>query len=223
MALLIEQVFSQRTWPGAGDVDDCWVVSAIQCADAVAPWLTLLTVRQFRAHAGDPDDDVADGGNVADLVQGIGSAWPRLAPLCTPVRGDRLWVDVLAAIKAGRPMSLCVSSAKLTHQYGFSGLHQVTVFWDGISLRVANPLAADRSIPTRILGATLQAAAQAYGNGKVYGVLFPTQRQAFTTHPFYVAPGLSQAEVDAAVAAATAEATARIETMQGLAGQIVAA
>ena len=127
MALLIQQTFSQRTWPKAGDIDDCWVVSAIQCTNAVAPWLPLLDVREFRAFAKDPDDGVKDGGNVDDIMEGIRNAWPKLAPLVIPVRAGA-WDGTLAAIKAGHPFSACVSSAKLPTNYGFQGLHQVTLF-----------------------------------------------------------------------------------------------
>lgn len=223
MPLLIEQTFSQRTWPEVGDIDDCWVISAIQGANAVAPWLPLLTTTEFRKHAGDPDDGKADGGNVTEIITGIRSAWPELGELCTPLRGSWSWDKVLAAIKSGRPASMCVVSSKLTHRYGFAGLHQVTIFHEpGVGLRVANPLAKDRSEPTRIATLTAKAAAEAYGGGSVHCVLFPTVAKAFTTHPLYVAPSAGQytqaqydAGVTAAVAAATAPLSKRIATMKG--------
>lgn len=183
--LLIRQTFSQRTWPGAGDIDDCWVVSAIQCAAAVAPWLPLLTVPEFRAFANDPDDGKNDGGNVDDLMVGTVHAWPRLAPLVVPMRGWA-WDDVLAKVKAGQPASLCVTSGRLPVPYGFAGGHQVTIFHEPtVGLRIANPLAPDRSEPIRIATPAARAAAEAFGSGKVYGVLFPTPAQAFVTHPSY--------------------------------------
>lgn len=216
--LLIRQTFSQRTWPGAGDIDDCWVLSAIQGANAVAPWLPLLTVPEFRTFAGDPDDGVSDGGNVDDLMTGIRGAWPALAALCTPLRGNAAWPwsRILDEIKSGRPASVCVVSAQLAHTYGFAGLHQVTYFHEpGVGLRVANPLAPDRSEPTRIATRTAQAAAEAFGGGKVHCVLFPTVAAAFATHPLYQAPGgLDQSDVDAAVLAATAPLAARIAAMK---------
>lgn len=228
MALLITQTFSQRTWPRAGDIDDCWVLSTLQCAHAVAPWLPLLDVAAFRRFAGDPDDGVSDGGNVDDIVTGIRGAWPTLAPLCTPLRGSWSWDRVLEAIKSGRPATVCVVSSKLAQPYGFAGLHQVTYFHEpGVGLRVANPLAPDRSEPTRIATATARDAALAYGAGKVFAVLFPTVERAFTTHPLYVAASadtFTRAQVTELVVAARAEAArpleARLVTVKGLAAQI---
>lgn len=230
MALLIRQTFSQRTWPGVGDIDDCWVISAIQCANAVAPWLPLLTSPEFRRHAGDPDDGVSDGGNVDDIMRGVRSAWPELAELCTPLRGSWTWDRVLSAIKSGRPASVCVVSSKLAASYGFAGLHQVTYFHEpGVGLRVANPLSKDRSEPTRIATLTAKAAAEAYGGGKVHCVLFPTVPAAFRTHPLYVpasAGTYTQAQLDAIVAAAvssaTATADARIATVKDAAAELAA-
>lgn len=212
--LLIRQTFSQRTWPEAGDVDDCWVLSAIQAANAVAPWLPLLTVTEFRALAGDPDDGHDDGGNVDDLMRGIRAAWPALAPLCTPLRGSWTWDRVLEEIKAGRPASVCVVSARLPDRYGFAGLHQVTYFHEpGVGLRVANPLAPDRSTPTRIATRAAQTAAEAYGGGRVHCVLFPTVEDAYPTHPLYQAPGgLTEAECAARVELNVAAAIAPYET-----------
>lgn len=228
MALLIEQTFSQRTWPKSGDIDDCWVLSTLQSANAVAPWLPLLDVTRFRRFAGDPDDGVRDGGNVDDIVAGIRGAWPALAPLCTALRGSWSWDRVLDAIKSGRPATVCVVSAKLTQRYGFDGLHQVTYFHEpGVGLRVANPLAPDRSEPTRIATTTARDAALAYGAGKVFAVLFPTVERAFTTHPLYVAASadtFTRAQVDQLVATARAEAVrpleARLATVRELAAQI---
>ena len=190
MSLLIRQTFSQRTWPKVGDLDDCWLVSAIQCAHAVAPWLPLLDATEFRAHAGRPDrPGHVDGGNVDVILAGMRSAWPALAALSTPLRGSWSWDRVLAAIKSGRPATVCVMSSKLAHGYGHTGAHQVTYFHEpGVGLRVANPLAPDRSTPTRIATAAARDAAFAYGNGKVFAILFPTVAAAFTTHPLYVPP-----------------------------------
>lgn len=210
--LLIRQTFSQRTWPGAGDIDDCWVLSALQAVQAVAPWEPLLTVPEFRRYAGDPDDGNADGGNVDDIIRGIRAAFPALAPHCTPLRGSWAWDRVLDAIKSGRPASVCVVSAKLPDRYGFAGLHQVTYFHEpGVGLRVANPLARDRSEPTRIGTQAARDAALAYGGGKFHGVLMPTQAVAFTTHPLYRPPGqCSPAELEAARRAAIAPYVARL-------------
>lgn len=220
--LLIEQSFSQKVWPKAGDIDDCWVVTTIQCANAVAPWLPLLDVTEFRAFAGDPDDGRQDGGNVDDIMTGIRAAWPELAKLCTEVRGWT-WDKVLAEIKAGRPFDACVMSDKLPINYGFLKAHQVTLFHeDGVGLHIANPLAPDRSEPPRIATASAKLACEAYGSGKVYGVLFPTVAEAFKTHPLYVAPSDAkytelqyQAGIRAAEITASAPLLNRIKTIKG--------
>jgi hypothetical protein len=69
-------VFSQRTWTGVGDLDDCWVLSSIQSAHAVAPWLHLPTTPQFRKAAGDPDDGKRDGGSIAEIIRAVTTLWP---------------------------------------------------------------------------------------------------------------------------------------------------
>jgi hypothetical protein len=219
--LLIEQTFSQKVWPKAGDIDDCWVVATLQCANAVAPWLPLLDVTEFRAFAGDPDNGVDDGGNVDDIMKGITAAWPELVKGCTAVRGWT-WERVLTEIKGGRPFDACVISARLPVNYGFLKAHQVTLFQEpGVGLHICNPLAPDRSEPPRIATASAQAACEAYGNGKVYGVLFPTVETAFKTHPLYLPPSEAkytevqyQAGIKAAEITATAPLNNRIKTIK---------
>lgn len=225
---MIRQTFSQKTWPRVGDIDDCWVISTIQGVNAVAPWLPLLTCTEFRTFAGDPDDGTRDGGNVDEIMKGITGAYPRLAPLVTAVRGWT-WDKFLAELKVRRIATVCVSSAKLPLQYGFTGLHQVLYeFVPSVGLYIANPLAPDRSALPRIATASAKEAAEAYGSGKVYAVLMPTEGAAFTTHPLYVPAGAgkyTEEQVAAMVSAAT-KATAkplqdRIDTMHGLGQQIV--
>lgn len=205
MALLIEQTFSQRTWPKAGDVDDCWVVSTIQCANVVAPWLPLLDTTEFRKAAGDPDDGKSDGGNIDEIIEGISTAYPLLAPLVTACRGWN-WDAFLKQVKAGRVATVAVVSSRLPLPYGFSGLHQVTYFHEpAVGLRIANPLAPDRSQPTRIATLSAKTAAEAFGNGKVWAVLFPTIEEAFRTHPLYVPESegkYTEEQLQTAVAAA---------------------
>lgn len=212
----IRQTFSQRTWPGVGDIDDCWVLSAIQCANAVAPWLPLLTSPEFRAFAGDPDDGRDDGGNVADITKGARAAWPKLAPYLKSLSGVP-FATVLAGLQQERPLSACVVSAKLPDRYGFAGLHQITVHHRPGALYVSNPLAPDRSKPTLIRAAQLEAAMLAYGNGKCYGVLFPTIDEAFTTHPLYrpADDGITQATVDAATRPLLSRIAAARQALEG--------
>lgn len=202
-----EQVFSQRTWPGVGDIDDCWVLSSIQCMNKVAPWLALPTATEFRKAANDPDDGNHDGGNVTDIMTGCKALWPRL-----PVRALNgvTWDAFIAAVKAANssPISVAVVSGKLPAalQYGFAGLHQVSIFWQpGVGFYVANPLAKDRSAPTRIHDVDLRRATEAFGGGKLFGVMFPNQPTAFKRHPLYVDPappppaGFTQEQMNTAV------------------------
>lgn len=182
------QAFSQKTWPGAGDLDDCWVVATLWCANAVAPWLYLQSSNQFRRAAGDPDDGHNDGGRLSEIMQACRTLWPQLH--VEPHRDT--WASLLRKIDAGHPVSVAVRSSALPPrlQYGFGGLHQVALYNRGTGpLGIMNPLARDRSRPEYISRDAAKEAAKAYaGDGKVYAAVFPTEAVAFTTHPLYVAP-----------------------------------
>lgn len=171
--MIITSILNQLDYPGGnkpGDPSyDCWVVSAIQCRDTVAG-PPLPTITTFRLHAGDPLDGVSDKGNLTELVRGIRGTWPeqrfteyRAAP----------WATFAADVKAKPlPASISVSSALLPLRYGYSGLHQVTVFYQGGGWWVANPLAKQGSAPTVITEAAFRNALGGYSNVGVYGVLF---------------------------------------------------
>lgn len=226
MALLVTQVFSQKDWPLAGDIDDCWVVAWLQCSNAVAPWNSLINVKSARAYAGDPDDGIKDGGNVDDIMKGISNYTPPLAPLCTPLRGSWTFEKLLPEIKKGRPFCAAVMGNALPKVYT-NVAHQVTFFYEaGTGLWCCDPMAPDRSPPYRISEAATKRALYAYGGtGKVYGVLFPTRAKAFPTHPLYVKPtGYTEAQLQAAVAQAISTANvdiARLKTELEAAKQAV--
>lgn len=136
------QVFNQKSWPGSGDVDDCWVISSIQAVNVSLPWLGLVPVPVFRAAAGKPDLPGPSGGQLADVVKGIVGTWPVLAGHVRVLDGAP-WPAFQAELDAGRPVTVAVKSMHLPPrlQYGFGGYHQVTVAKNGARYLFANPLA----------------------------------------------------------------------------------
>jgi hypothetical protein len=203
----VSEVFSQRHWPLHGDLDDCWVVSSLQVVHAVMPWLRLPSVRRFRAEAGDPDDGVRDGGNVAEIMRGMLGTWPVLQGHLEPFRGAS-WSSLEAGLAEGRPVTVAVDSSRLPAgiRYEFNGAHQVTVWQraDGHVL-VANPLAEPHSQWDELNNATpLRPAIMGYGRLRTtwsgaWGVMLPTEADCFKLHPLYVPSDT------AALAAARAE------------------
>ena len=149
--------FTQRSWPGAGDVDDCWVVATIWSAVAREPSAWRPTVTQFRELAGDPDDGDRDGGSLAEVIRGARAAWPRL-----PIdRFESADVDELAdRVAHGAVASIAVWCGALPAelQYGFRFAHQGGLAWDGRDLVFMNPLARSGEPPRRILVADLRRA-----------------------------------------------------------------
>lgn len=163
---------NQATYPGAGDVDDCWVVATVWAATAFDPSVRQPTVPEFRKHAGDPDDGHLDGGSLAEVTRGARGSWADIAT----VSYDGPWSGFATRVKGGRSASLAVLSSKLpAHlRFGFRFAHQVGVVWDGKTFLLANPLAPSGSQPKPITEAALKAAATAlpYG-GNVRALLFP--------------------------------------------------
>ena len=213
------QVFSQRTWPAAGDLDDCWVVATIWCANAVAPWLFLQNTTAFRKAAGDPDDGQTDGGRLKEIMQACRALWPQLG---VERYADEPWAGLMRRLDAGRPASVAVLSEALPPrlQFGFRGLHQVALFVDHEGkLRIMNPLQKDRARPEHIGEDAAREAARAYGGGSVYAAVFPTEASAFRTHPLYLAPGPAPeppppADCKVEVTTALDEAIAAIEAIK---------
>lgn len=168
--MLITSVLSQRTYPGAGDIDDCWVVSSIQAVLAHWPSLRKPTIPEFRAAAGDPDDGVSDGGNITEIINGITGLWAE--PELLVLRGVS-WDTFAAEMQVHKIATVAVVSGSLppADQYGFTGLHQVTIELVGDDWYISNPLAADGSAPRLIGAASLRQALYDYGGGKVFAVI----------------------------------------------------
>jgi len=156
-------VISQRTYPGAGDIDDCWVVATVWAAVASQPGIRQPSVTEYRRHAGDPDDGFQDGGSLTEVIAGARGSWPRLP--VQPIDTTN-WLEYVGPVKGGgRPSSLAVDSATLPTnvQFGFKGKHQIGVAWDAVrrTFVVANPLAPDGSRPVPITEAALKRASLA--------------------------------------------------------------
>lgn len=174
MARLVE-VLNQAKYPGAGDVDDCWVVSPITCAHALRPKAAMPTIPSFRLAAGKPDvQGVSNGGTRADVLKGSLAKFPYLDIKLAPTDFAKFELQ----LRAGYIASIAVLSSKLPAilRFGFNGKHQISLeFADG-KLLCANPLAPEGSKPIATTWAAIKAAAYAFnGDGKVWGVLFNTK------------------------------------------------
>jgi len=162
--------FDQRTYPGAGDIDDCWVIATIWAAHASDPAVRLPTVPEFRRHAGDPDDGKTDGGSLTEVLAGSRGTWPDL--LVAGMEGT--WAALAGELERGRIASLAVLSARLPKEvrFGFMGWHQVGAFRcsDG-GYYISNPLQRDGARPLPISAPALEYAATALGY--VRAALYP--------------------------------------------------
>jgi hypothetical protein len=188
--LQLSMVFNQAKWPGAGDIDDCWVVSAVQAVNVTSPWLRLVGVSVFRKHAQRPDNpDTSDGGRLVHIVRGIEGCYPSLSGHVRKMAGVP-WSTMLAAAAEGRPLSLAIDSSRLPVDlaFGFRGLHQVTaveirpgVVW------YANPLARPYSRWLQVTWEDLRAAVMGYGKLRTsepcaYAVALPTASEALALY-----------------------------------------
>lgn len=207
-------VFSQRKWPGAGDVDDCWVVSGIQAVNVTAPWLRLVSVPAFRRAAGEPDvQGEANGGQLRDIRRGIRTLFPDYADLWDNAYGVT-WDAFVAHALEHRPLSVAVRSSKLPTrlQFGFGGYHQITIAvkGDGTWL-VANPLAEPYARWITVNPVELKPAVMAYGRAQAgasgaWYVVGPTDAEALERyHAIDDTTPFDQEDVDALTAAIAAE------------------
>ena len=163
-------VLSQKSYPAAGDVDDCWAVATIWAHRAATGDTHLPTMTEFRAAAGNPDKPGPTGGNIADIMRACAKLWPGTAVQYSSPG----WTPFVAAVKAGNIASLAVLSSKLPAnlRFGFAGNHQVGVAYEGGQLVVANPLAPQGSAPIPITEDALHKAASAVANGWILAALF---------------------------------------------------
>src|SRR5687768_13980685 len=181
----IFQVFSQTTWPGIGDIDDCWVLASMQAVHAVAPWLKLPGVKRFRAEANRPDSpNRPDPGDEHDMARALRRLYPDLR-IEVVDGGD--FSDFAAKVESGRPAALIVRSSALPDdlQHGFKEIHAITVaFDDELGWVVANPLAKAHSKPEPIQKKALEKAVKGF-KPNVHAVLMPTLEEALETNEIH--------------------------------------
>jgi hypothetical protein len=169
--VVVPPVISQVTYAGAGDVDDCWVVSTVWAALAADRYAIQPSVPAFRALAGLPDRPGPTGGTLDHVMRGARRAWPHLNVV---KYASTDWSLFERRLREGWSASLGVLSSALpvALRFGFQGAHQVGVVYSSGRWLVANPLARSGSAPLVCPLANLQAAARKHGGGTILAALF---------------------------------------------------
>jgi hypothetical protein len=146
---MVLPVLSQRTYPGVGDIDDCWVIATIWAAASSHPTIAYPTVTTFRQKAGKPDLPGPTGGNIDDCNRGADGCWPGLPNYLVKTSE---YDSIKQHLKAHRPGSVAVLSSALPSrlQYNFLGTHQIGVHLIGSHLYGMNPLAPNGAEPDRM-------------------------------------------------------------------------
>lgn len=167
--------YSQVTWPGVGDVDDCWVLAPFWAlvASRSSTKANLPTVSGFRAAAGVPDVyGRPDGGNNLQALKAILKYFPKSGAYSYVGYAAGFW----SRIDKGEVASVSVVSAKLpsTMRHGFLGNHQVCIAKQGTGYYLMNPLQTSGSRPYAITKTQAQVAAFAlFGDNKFHAVMIP--------------------------------------------------
>lgn len=182
----IFQVFSQRDWPGIGDIDDCWVLASLQAVHTVAPWLKLPGVKFFREKANKPDvQGQLDVGDEHDMARGLEALYPTLEIEVVDGMPFSQFADL---VKSGRPAALVVKAGDLpaAMQTTYKGIHAITVAFDDEKQEwlVADPLARAHSKPVPIARADLRKAVKGF-KPNIHAVLMPTIERALPTHELH--------------------------------------
>jgi len=166
----LPSAISQIGYPGAGDIDDCWVVATVWAAIASGQTFTP-TVPQFRAWAQNPDRPGATGGTLDHIMRGARGAWPG-ATIRRYASSD--WNGFISLLKAGWTASLAVRSSALPSnlRYGFNGLHQIGVAYQNGSYVIMNPLQSTGSSLHAIDGYDLRTAARGFTGGTICACMF---------------------------------------------------
>lgn len=166
---------NQKVYPGAGDVDDCWVVATIQAKGGISPNVPgKPSITTFRNLAGVPDKPGSTGGTRRDVYNGAHACWEKDPTFAIPYAPIK-WEDTLVLLKLGATLSVAVRSGDLPpeYRYGFDGLHQVSLDWADGKLWIVNPLQPEGSPPKQITGAAVAKAAYSfYHDNKLWGVMF---------------------------------------------------
>ena len=182
-------VFNQKRWPGAGDTDECWMLSDLMAIHSVAPWLRLPTVPQYRQAAGNPDKDGLTFGSLEHSETAIKALYPEFAKVILLIKNGS-FAELMSRLIAGHPLSLSVKSGALPQglQFGYTGMHRVAVFFNGAEIRIANPLARAHSRSKPISEGALQAAVDAHDMAGSNYIMLPTVEVAFARHPLHPQP-----------------------------------
>lgn len=162
--------YSQITWPGVGKIDDCGVIATFWAlvAAGIVTQTGLGTVSAFRIAGGRAADN--SGIDNADILKALNKLFPQAG--ATAYRGGI--AGFTKALKAGYVASLAVNSAMLPAylQFGFKGLHQVSVIYQKGQFYVMNPLAVQDSPLLLITAADLLRAAAGFaGAGMMSAIL----------------------------------------------------
>jgi hypothetical protein len=167
-------VFNQIRWPGVGDADDCWVISTLWAlvASGRVTKENLPSVRAFRDAAGVPDvQGRKDGGSNAQILKALQKLEPGID---AKLYSSNNVVMFRAWLSKGYIADLAVNSGALPKylQFGFTGLHQISVVMQGGKYYVMNPLAQEGSALLEITEQNLMKAAFAFlKDGRLHGVL----------------------------------------------------
>jgi hypothetical protein len=165
-------VFSQISWYGVGDIDECWIIATYWAlvATGVMTREQLPSIAEFREAAGRPDKPGASGGNNYVIMKALKTMAPD-ADASLFIGG---MANFTKQLKLGYVASLSVLSGALPAylRFGFSGAHQVSVYYKAGKFYVANPLAKEGSGLLQISAADLAKAAGAlFGDGLLHAVL----------------------------------------------------
>lgn len=161
--------------PGRNDIDDCWVVAALQSGRAVGADIKGIDIPKFRKAAGRPDDPgKTNPGGAADVLRGANVLWPKLRIKLSSTKFDTFW----ASLRQGWVAVILIDSSKLPAdiRYGFNGLHAATARLvitggDNETCYEINPLQPKGTRAKTISKATLKAALMGYPRA-VQAVLF---------------------------------------------------
>jgi hypothetical protein len=160
----------QIGYPGAGDIDDCWVVASVWAANA-AGYSYQPTVPVYRAYARNPDRPGPTGGTLTHVIRGAKGCYPS-----AHIRrySSTSWDGFISLLKAGWVASLAIRSSGLpsNYRYGNQGGHQVGVAYQNGAYFIMNPLQHNGTRPREISGADLLRAARAFTGGTISAALF---------------------------------------------------
>ena len=158
-------------YPGAGDIDDCWVVATVWAAIAAGETYKP-SVPVFRSLAGNPDRPGPTGGSGYHVWKGSVGAWPN-----HKIRKytSSNWDGFISLLKAGWIASLGIRLSGLpsSHRYGYKdGLHQIGVAYQNGTYYYMDPNQPNGSAPRAVSGYELRTAARGFSGGTISATMF---------------------------------------------------